>query len=69
MTTENTPTPNNLISHKDACRWLNVKDQTLRNWRSTGRPLIPFIKVGRSVKYRLDDLQAFTEQNRVSGKK
>lgn len=69
MATDNTPTSNHLISHKDACQWLGIKDQTLRNWRSAGKPLIPFIKVGRSVKYSIDDLQSFVNRNRVPASK
>jgi excisionase family DNA binding protein len=66
MTTENTIQPVPPLSHRGACNWLGVADQTLRNWRSKGYPHIPFIKVGRSVRYRLEDLQSFIEQNRMA---
>lgn len=52
---------------KDAARYLGVKDQTLRAWRCNGRVKIPFIKIGRKVIYRLADLDAFIERNRVAG--
>lgn len=50
---------------KDAARYLGVKDQTLRAWRSNGAVKIPFVKLGRAVVYRLADLDAFIAQNRV----
>lgn len=52
---------------KDAARYLGVKDQTLRAWRCNGRVKIPFVKIGRKVIYRLADLDAFIERNRVAG--
>lgn len=52
---------------KDAARYLGVKDQTLRAWRSNGAVKIPFVKLGRAVIYRLADLDAFIERNRVAG--
>jgi excisionase family DNA binding protein len=48
-----------LIDVIDAADYLGIKKQTLDVWRSTGRYESPFIKVGRSVKYRMSDLQAF----------
>jgi len=53
-----------LIDETDlAARWkLSVK--TLRNARVTGaNPAIPFIKIGRSVRYRLSDVEEFEASN------
>ena len=52
---------NDLLAPSQAAQHLNVTTGTLAVWRSTGRYPIPFIKVGRSVKYRLDDLNAWIE--------
>lgn len=52
---------------KEAARYLGVKDQTLRAWRSNGAVKIPFIKLGKAVIYRVADLDAFIERNRVAG--
>ena len=54
-------TLNDLLDEKQAASFLNVKPGTLSVWRSTGRYSIPFVKVGRSVRYRLSDLNAWLE--------
>ena len=50
-----------LLSRKEAARLLGVKSGTLEVWASTRRYELPFIKVGRLVKYRMSDLEAFVE--------
>lgn len=50
-----------LLDDKAAAAVLDVTTGTLGVWRSTGRYGIPFIKVGRKVRYRLADLQAWLE--------
>ena len=47
------------IDDKQAADALGVKPTTLAVWRSTGRYNLPFLKVGRLVKYRLSDLAEF----------
>lgn len=47
------------INDKEAASVLEVKPGTLSVWRSTGRYPLPYVKVGRSVRYRLDDLAQF----------
>lgn len=47
------------IDEKQAADALGVKPTTLAVWRSTGRYNLPFLKVGRLVKYRLSDLAEF----------
>lgn len=54
-------TLNDLLDEKQAASILQVKPGTLSVWRSTGRYSIPFVKVGRSVRYRLGDLNAWLE--------
>ncbi len=53
-----------LLSRQEAARLLGVKVATLEVWASTRRYELPFVKVGRLVKYRLSDLQAFVEERR-----
>jgi hypothetical protein len=38
---------------------LGVSTQTLANWRCTRRTTLPYIKIGRSVRYRRSVWQAF----------
>jgi len=37
---------------------------TLRNWRCLGKGP-PYLKVGRSVRYRLEDVEAYLDSHRV----
>ena len=45
-----------LLDDKQAAEYLTVSPGTLSVWRSTGRYALPFVKVGRMVRYRLSDL-------------
>ncbi len=51
-----------LLSRHSAADYLGVKPQTLAAGHSLGRYNLPVVKVGRSVKYRLSDLETFCEQ-------
>jgi hypothetical protein len=48
----------------EAANFLNHKPQTLRNWRSK-HVGPPYIKLGRSVRYKTADLIAWMDQHRV----
>jgi len=43
---------------------LHVSEGTLMGWRSTGRYDLPFVKVGRLVRYRENDVLDFIESRR-----
>lgn len=47
------------VDDKSAAAALGVQANTLAVWRSSGRYSLPFIKAGRSVKYRISDLAEF----------
>lgn len=49
-----------LVDEHEAARVLKAKVSTLRAWRVRGSP-IPYRKIGRSVRYNLDDLYAYIE--------
>lgn len=51
--------PPSQVSDKQAAEVLGAKTTTLAVWRSTGRYNLPFVKVGRLVRYRVSDLAAF----------
>jgi excisionase family DNA binding protein len=51
-----------LLSSEQAAAYLGVTKSTLATWRCTGRYAIPFVKVGRKVRYRKADLDRFFEQ-------
>jgi excisionase family DNA binding protein len=50
-----------LLDDKAAAELLDVSPGTLSVWRSTGRYKLPFLKVGRKVRYRRADLLAWLE--------
>ena len=57
-----------LLDEKAAAELLTVTPGTLSVWRSTGRYQIPFIKVGRNVRYSRPDLIAWlASRTRASG--
>jgi predicted site-specific integrase-resolvase len=51
-----------LLDDKAAAAVLDVTPGTLSVWRSTGRYALPFLKVGRKVRYRYSDLLAWLEK-------
>lgn len=55
-----------LVDQDAAAKILQVKPHTLTNWRCTKRYPIPYYKIGRrNIRYRVSDLLAFLERNRV----
>lgn len=54
------------VDCKTAAEILGFEDQTLRAWRSSGKRKIPFFRIGRTIRYSIDDLNTFIEQNRVT---
>lgn len=51
--------PEELLTAKQAAAFLRVKPGTLACWRTTKRYPLKYICVGKSIRYRLSDLQAF----------
>ncbi len=57
-----------LLSPSEAAAYIGVSENTLSVWRCVGRYAIPFIKVGRLVRYRRSDLEAWLEsRTRTNG--
>ncbi len=50
-----------LLPPPEAAAYIGVSENTLSVWRCVGRYAIPFIKVGRLVRYRVSDLDAWLE--------
>lgn len=51
-----------LLTPREAAALLRTTTDTLAVWRSTGRHAIPFLKIGRSVRYRRADLLRWLEE-------
>lgn len=62
---KNTPVPGTLLTTREAAVYLAVSEAWLerQRWLRTG-PV--FIRVGRAVRYRQADLEAYLKENEVS---
>jgi hypothetical protein len=65
MATLSTPRPSALVDEKITAEILGVTAGTLSVWRCTRRYDLPYVKVGRAVRYRMEDIQRFIEQRTV----
>jgi excisionase family DNA binding protein len=62
------PKNTDLVDEITAAEILDLAPGTLSVWRSTGRYAIPFIKVGRKVRYSRTALNAWLEsRTRTTG--
>ena len=60
-------TSNGLLDTKQASDILGVNDKSLANSRYTGTGIqIPYIKMGKIVRYRQSDLEAYIEKNTLT---
>jgi len=51
-----------LLDDEQAASILGIKAKTLPVWRSTGRYSLPYVKIGRCVRYKAGDLRDFIER-------
>jgi len=57
-----------LLTTRETAEILDVKPGTLENWRSTKRyPRLRFVKVGKNVRYRPNDVAEFLRSGTVGG--
>jgi len=56
-----------LLTEAETANALGLRRQTLAVRRSTGKPLLPFIRVGRSIRYRSEDIAALIAANLEGG--
>ena len=52
-----------LLSNEEAAAYLGIKPNTLTIWRTTKRFEIPYIQIGRKIKYKKSDLDKFLNKN------
>lgn len=55
-----------MLTEPEAADYLSVKPNTLSQWRVTGRYNLPYVKVGRHIRYRLADLEAWVASRTFS---
>lgn len=51
--------PEQLLTPAKVAAILGIAEETLTAWRCTGRQPLPFVKVGRLIRYRRADLTAY----------
>jgi len=56
-----------LATTEEAATLIKINAATLQKWRSTGENNIPFVKIGRSVRYRVTDLRDYVERHVKGG--
>lgn len=52
------------INEIEVAQTLNLSVQTLRNWRNQ-RKGPPYLKIGRSVRYSVEDLAKYIESKKI----
>jgi excisionase family DNA binding protein len=52
-----------LLSRQQAADYLGVAVHTLAIWKCTRRHDLPYVKIGRLVKYKRSELDAFISKN------
>lgn len=60
-------TANNLISSEEAAEILGISPGTLAVWRSVRRYPLPWVKCGRLVRYKIEDIETFIASRTVGG--
>lgn len=56
-----------LATPEEAAELIKISVATLQKWRSTGENNIPFVKIGRSARYKVSDLKAYVDRHVVGG--
>lgn len=49
----------NLMTPEEVAEYLGLEVETLNVWRCTKRYNLPYTKIGRLVRYRPEDVEAF----------
>lgn len=58
--------PDEIIDAHEAARRIGTTAACLNTWRCTGRIKIPFIRIGRSIRYRASSIQEFLQKHTVT---
>jgi hypothetical protein len=59
--------PSPLVDEKRAAEILGITPGTLSVWRCVRRYSLPYTKIGRAVRYRIEDLEQFIRSRTVTG--
>lgn len=56
-----------LLTREQAAKYLGVSVSALAAWACNKRYNLPMVRVGRLVKYRIQDLDEFINRNTIGG--
>jgi excisionase family DNA binding protein len=56
-----------LLTAVETANYLGIKPETLNTWRCTRRYSLPFVRVGRAIRYRLSAVESFLASRTVCG--
>ena len=54
-----------LLTQQEVAKYLGTTVGTLNVWRHLGRNAIPFVRLGRSIRYRKEDLDTWIDSHVV----
>ena len=63
----NNPSVKPLLTVSEVSQWLRVKESTIRKWVCYDR--IPYLKIGRSVAFSKDHIEAWLKKNNPDSEK
>ena len=52
-----------LLTRKEAAEYLGCTEGTLAAWKCTKRYPLPYVRIGRNIRYKLADLLDFVSNN------
>jgi len=52
-----------LLTTTEVAETWGFEPQTLRKWRCTGRGDLNFVRIGKSIRYRQSDIEAYLAKN------
>jgi predicted DNA-binding transcriptional regulator AlpA len=56
---------NKLLSAGETAEILGLKESTLAQFRWRGDKRLPWVKLGKSIRYKLSDIESFIERSTV----
>jgi excisionase family DNA binding protein len=63
MDKENASKKNEVWTRQEAAHFIGVKPHTLAVWACNKRYGLPLVKIGRTVRYRRSDVEAFLQRH------
>lgn len=55
-----------MVCTKEAARMLGLAEVTLKMWRSRNKSPVPFVRVGKAVRYSVESLREYIARNTIT---